>query len=152
MILMMCKLKVILLLLVVVLKKISPIILFFEGMPLFQHNSISSASCLQNAAPPPLMNWPRSQPQLTPGQGGASFSGQRGATPNPHPHPHHTPEAMQTSWYVFFYIFPPTSPKKTKNHCTGFYRIFISLSLSQLMLYPHVSFWLKFWEQVPYLN
>lgn len=83
-------------------------------MPLFQHNSISSASCLQNAAPPPLMNWPRSQPQLTPGQGGASFSGQRGATPNPHPHPHHTPEAMQTSWYVFFYIFPPTSPKKTK--------------------------------------
>lgn len=81
-------------------------------MPLFQHNSISSASCLQNAAPPPLMNWPRSQPQLTQGQGGASFSGQRGATPNPHPH--HTPEAMQTSWYVFFYIFPPTSPKKTK--------------------------------------
>lgn len=68
-----------------------------EGMPLFQHNSISSASCLQNGAPPPLMNWARSQPQMTPGQGGTSFSSQRGATPNPHPHPHHTPEAMQTS-------------------------------------------------------
>ncbi|XP_062585308.1 E3 ubiquitin-protein ligase Arkadia-like [Saccostrea cucullata] len=63
-----------------------------EGMPLFQHNSISSASCLQNGAPPPMMNWPRSQPQMTPGQCGASFTSQR-ATPNPH----HPPEAMNTS-------------------------------------------------------
>lgn len=67
-----------------------------EGMPLFQHNTISSASCLQNGAPTPLMNWSRSQPpQMTPGQGGANFSSQRGATPNPHPH--HAPEALPTS-------------------------------------------------------
>lgn len=74
-------------------------IFFPTGMPLFQHNTISSASCLQNGAPTPLMNWSRSQPpQMTPGQGGANFSSQRGATPNPHPH--HAPEALPTSWSV----------------------------------------------------
>lgn len=123
MLLMMCRFVVIFLLFAVwnllyyFIKK-SVIIFFFKGMPLFQHNSISSASCLQNGAPPPLMNWARSQPQMTPGQGGTSFSSQRGATPNPHPHPHHTPEAMQTSWYVHYIFYkspqPPSNPPPPK--------------------------------------